>query len=131
MGYYTDVVVDVYSLAVTEDERKMLTNAVALSLGKSLRDFAQQLRDSVGVLNLDVDSIEVGESLLFYSDTIKYNFLEEHLELLLDDLGKIIGSDVPLAYEVVLVGEHYTDITTMESHNCLNHWYVNRTIERH
>jgi hypothetical protein len=129
MGYYTDVVLDVYSVAKTDEEKLALETAIALTLKDTIDEFMIKLEGSNLNVNLNL-SLE-SDSILFYSDCLKYHWLEENVDALIAKLEGLYEIGIQIAYELVTIGEEYTDITTVSSDNAEHRWYVSRNIERY
>jgi hypothetical protein len=129
MGYYSEVVFDVYSVAKTEEERSAVETAIALTLKNTLDGFMLKLKDTNLCVNLNLSP--ESESILFYSDSLKYHWIEEIIVNLISKLDELCEIDIKIAYELVIVGEEYSDITTVYSSNAEQRWYVARSIERY
>jgi hypothetical protein len=129
MGYYTDVVLDVYSVAKTEEEKSAVEATIALTLKDTIDKFAIRLESSNLDLNTDL-SLE-SESILFYSGCIKYHWREEIIDALIAELEVLQKLGIQIAHELITVGEDYSDITTISSDNSDCRWYVARHIERY
>jgi hypothetical protein len=129
MGYYSEVVFDVYSVAKTEEERSAVETAIALTLKNTLDGFMNKLKDTNLHVNLNLSP--ESESILFYSDALKYHWVEETMDILIAKLEELCDIGIQIAYELIIVGEEYSDITTVYSSNATQRWYVTRNIERY
>lgn len=129
MGYYTDVVLDVYSVAKTDEEKLALQTAIALTLKDTIDKFMLKMEGSNLHVNLDL-SLE-SESILFYSDCIKYHWLEQDVNTLTNKINELYELGIQIAYELITVGEDYADISSESSDNVEHRWYISRNIERY
>jgi hypothetical protein len=128
MGYYSQVVFDVYSVARTDEEKSTVKTAIALTLKNTIDEFISKLKDTH--LNVDIDLSLKSESIIFYSDSLKYHWIESDMVTLIDKLEELHEIGVKIAYEIVILGEEYSDITATYSDNSEQRWYITRNIER-
>jgi hypothetical protein len=129
MGYYTDVVLDVYSVAKTDEEKEAVATTIALTLKDVIDKFIIKLESNSLNVNLDL-SLE-SESILYYSECIKYYWIEENVNTLVTKLEELCELGIQVAYELITLGEDYSDITSASSSNAEHRWYISRNIERY
>jgi hypothetical protein len=128
MSYYSQVLLDVYSVAETEEERAFLDNALELTLRNLLNKFYAALK--VKNYQGGVDCFLEDKSLLLYASTVRYSLIEDDIGNLIDKLEELTMMGIKVAYELIVIGEDFTDVVEEYSDNANYRWYVARSIER-
>jgi hypothetical protein len=126
MSYYSEVLLDVYSVAKTEEDKAILINTIELTLKNILDEFYSTLKALD--YHRGVECFLENGSLLLYSSTVRYDRIEDTLATTLDKLEELDNIGVKVAYELIIIGEDFTDIVEQYSDNAEYRWYVSRNI---